>query len=224
MPALARARIGDTRGLVRGGHAGAMVATHRIHHHRSDERPDPHSPLVNLFWSHMGWLFVENTDLGRNVAYDRYARDILRDGSIDGSNVMWGITLAQSVIYFATAFLIELALGGPQLERSNSARASGCGAWSCGWWWSAHHLDRELTGPCVWLPELRHRRPQPQQYVGGNHDQRRGLAQQSPCRASCACNQRTLVGDRPDLSAVAPSGTWRTGRGCAAAATRSPEI
>jgi hypothetical protein len=55
------------------------VATHRLHHHRSDERPDPHSPLVNLFWSHMGWLFVDNTDLGRNVAYDRYARDIIRD-------------------------------------------------------------------------------------------------------------------------------------------------
>ena len=88
------------------------VATHRMHHHRSDERPDPHSPLVNFFWSHMGWLFLENTDLGRQAAYDRYARDILRDGfyRFIERHVVW-ITLVQSVIYYAAGFLIALALG-----------------------------------------------------------------------------------------------------------------
>jgi len=93
------------------------VATHRMHHHRSDERPDPHSPLVNLFWSHMGWLFIENTDLGRNVAYDRYARDIIRDKFYRWIEryVVW-ITLAQSVIYYAAGFLVELALGGSVIE------------------------------------------------------------------------------------------------------------
>ncbi len=93
------------------------VATHRLHHHRSDERPDPHSPLVNLFWSHMGWLFVENTDLGRNVAYDRYARDIIRDGFYRWIEryVVW-VTLAQSVVYYGAGFLIELALGGTLME------------------------------------------------------------------------------------------------------------
>ena len=50
------------------------VAIHRMHHHRADERPDPHSSLVSLFWSYMGWLFIENTDLNRLTAYDRYAR------------------------------------------------------------------------------------------------------------------------------------------------------
>jgi stearoyl-CoA desaturase (delta-9 desaturase) len=93
------------------------VATHRLHHHRSDDRPDPHSPLVSLFWSHMGWLFLENTELGRNVAYDRYARDILRDKFYRWIEryVVW-ITLAQSVLYYAAGFLIELALGGSTLE------------------------------------------------------------------------------------------------------------
>jgi fatty-acid desaturase len=88
------------------------VATHRMHHHRSDERPDPHSPLVNFFWSHMGWLFLENTDLGRQVAYDRYARDILRDGfyRFIERYVVW-VTLSQSVLYFAAGFLIALVLG-----------------------------------------------------------------------------------------------------------------
>src|SRR6201993_4731686 len=31
------------------------VAIHRRHHHHADEQPDPHSPLVNFFWSHLGW-------------------------------------------------------------------------------------------------------------------------------------------------------------------------
>ncbi len=93
------------------------VATHRLHHHRSDDRADPHSPLVSLFWSHMGWLFLENTELGRNVAYDRYARDIIRDKFYRWIEryVVW-ITLAQSVLYYAAGVLIELALGGSTME------------------------------------------------------------------------------------------------------------
>jgi stearoyl-CoA desaturase (delta-9 desaturase) len=88
------------------------VATHRMHHHRSDEQPDPHTPLVSLFWSHMGWLFLENTDLSRQVGYDRYARDILRDSfyRFIERYVVW-VTLGQSVVYFAVAFLIALAIG-----------------------------------------------------------------------------------------------------------------
>ena len=55
------------------------VAVHRRHHEHADQREDPHSPLVNLFWSYVGWVFIENTDLNRGIAYDRYARDIVRD-------------------------------------------------------------------------------------------------------------------------------------------------
>jgi len=93
------------------------VATHRMHHHRSDERPYPHSPLVNLFWSHMGWLFLENTDLQRGTAYDRYARDIVRDKfyRFIERYVVW-ITFAQSVIYFVIGSVAALALGGTAME------------------------------------------------------------------------------------------------------------
>jgi stearoyl-CoA desaturase (delta-9 desaturase) len=93
------------------------VATHRLHHHRADDRPDPHSPMVGLFWSYMGWLFVENTDLRRGVAYDRYARDIIRDKFYRWIEraVVW-ITLAQSLVYFAAGCLIELSLGGTMSE------------------------------------------------------------------------------------------------------------
>ncbi len=58
---------------------GQFVATHRAHHQHEDDEEDPHSPLVTLFWGHMGWLFVENPQLYNAGTYDRYARDVFRD-------------------------------------------------------------------------------------------------------------------------------------------------
>jgi fatty-acid desaturase len=55
------------------------VMVHRMHHQHSDKQPDPHSPLVNWFWGHMGWLLVENRHLNKFSTYERYARDILQD-------------------------------------------------------------------------------------------------------------------------------------------------
>ena len=93
------------------------VAIHRMHHHRADDRPDPHSPLVSLFWSYMGWLFVENTDLNRLIAYNRYARDIIRDRFYAWLEraFVW-VVLASWLGYFAVGFLAGLALTGTLKE------------------------------------------------------------------------------------------------------------
>ena len=93
------------------------VAIHRMHHHRADQRPDPHSPLVSLFWSYMGWLFIENTDLNRVIAYDRYARDIIRDRFYAWLEraFVW-VVLASWLGYFAVGFLASLALMGTPRE------------------------------------------------------------------------------------------------------------
>jgi stearoyl-CoA desaturase (delta-9 desaturase) len=56
---------------------GRWVAIHRRHHQHSDERPDPHSPLVTFVWGHVGWLVVENRDTDSFHLYQRYARDLL---------------------------------------------------------------------------------------------------------------------------------------------------
>ena len=32
------------------------VATHRVHHQKSDREGDPHSPREGTWWSHMGWI------------------------------------------------------------------------------------------------------------------------------------------------------------------------
>ncbi|HEY0181382.1 MAG TPA: fatty acid desaturase [Rhodopila sp.] len=55
------------------------VAVHRRHHEHSDRQDDPHSPLVDFLWGHVGWMLMENRDLVRLGIYDRYAKDILRD-------------------------------------------------------------------------------------------------------------------------------------------------
>lgn len=55
------------------------VANHRLHHAESDRQPDPHSPMVNFFWSHVEWLgYFNSATRGIDILY-KYARDILAD-------------------------------------------------------------------------------------------------------------------------------------------------
>ena len=90
------------------------VAVHRRHHQHSDEQPDPHSPLVNFFWGHMGWLLVENRELNRLGIYERYAKDILRDPfymRLERNNCGAGIILASWAVFFARRLRRRLLLG-----------------------------------------------------------------------------------------------------------------
>ena len=34
------------------------VATHRIHHQKSDHEGDPHTPREGTCWAHMGWILT----------------------------------------------------------------------------------------------------------------------------------------------------------------------
>lgn len=56
---------------------GRWVAVHRRHHQHSDERPDPHSPLVAFFWGHVGWLLVGNRATDGMALYQGYAKDLM---------------------------------------------------------------------------------------------------------------------------------------------------
>jgi fatty-acid desaturase len=55
------------------------VTVHRMHHVFSDEQSDPHSPLVNFFWSHFEWLFYHNMATRTIGSMQKYAHDILQD-------------------------------------------------------------------------------------------------------------------------------------------------
>jgi stearoyl-CoA desaturase (delta-9 desaturase) len=85
------------------------VATHRQHHQHSDEQSDPHSPLVNFFWGHAGWLLVENGDTQRLNLYERYARDIIRDRfyrSLEKGAAWAWINLVQWAVYFSAGLAV----------------------------------------------------------------------------------------------------------------------
>jgi fatty-acid desaturase len=55
------------------------VATHRIHHQKSDHAGDPHSPRDGMWWAHVGWiLFGESLDRLTGIV-SKYAPDLGKD-------------------------------------------------------------------------------------------------------------------------------------------------
>jgi stearoyl-CoA desaturase (delta-9 desaturase) len=54
------------------------VATHRIHHQRSDQPGDPHSPRDGAFWSHMGWILFGDVNHNNTRMMSKYAPDLAK--------------------------------------------------------------------------------------------------------------------------------------------------
>ena len=90
------------------------VAWHRKHHGHSDEREDPHTPLVNFLWSHIGWLCVKNRSRTPLSFYEKYARDILQDPFymyLERNWLAFGwIYLAHAAVYFLASWGISYAV------------------------------------------------------------------------------------------------------------------
>jgi stearoyl-CoA desaturase (delta-9 desaturase) len=55
------------------------VATHRIHHQKSDLPGDPHSPREGGWWAHMGWLLVGDSKHNNTPMMSKYAPDLAKD-------------------------------------------------------------------------------------------------------------------------------------------------
>jgi stearoyl-CoA desaturase (delta-9 desaturase) len=55
------------------------VATHRIHHQRSDKEGDPHTPREGTYWAHMGWIIQGEGLHHDNSVLARYVPDLSRD-------------------------------------------------------------------------------------------------------------------------------------------------
>jgi len=92
---------------------GRWVAVHRMHHQFSDAQRDPHSPLVNFFWGHVGWLIYQNKYFGTADFYDRYARDVLKDPFYYclERRLMWiWVYLAHAMLFFVAAFFVGWTL------------------------------------------------------------------------------------------------------------------
>lgn len=119
-------------GLLCGVFAGegsplTWAATHRLHHARSDQPGDPHSPLHGPWWSHMWWMLVYRTPAERKALFERYAPDLMHDPmiiffektfflwqvvmgvtlyAIGGlPMVIWGLCLRMVAMYHSTWFV-----------------------------------------------------------------------------------------------------------------------
>jgi stearoyl-CoA desaturase (delta-9 desaturase) len=95
------------------------VAVHRRHHELADRQDDPHSPLVDFFWGHVGWMLVENRDLVRLGIYDRYAKDILRDPfyrRMERTPLYPAILFGSWAVFFLGGFATDLLCGGTPAE------------------------------------------------------------------------------------------------------------
>lgn len=55
------------------------VATHRLHHQKSDKPGDPHSPREGAWWSHVGWIMFGETNHNNTEAMGKYAPDLAKD-------------------------------------------------------------------------------------------------------------------------------------------------
>ena len=95
------------------------VGIHRRHHEHADEQPDPHSPLAGFLWGHIGWMLFRNRELTRMRLVSRYAKDVMRDpfyAKLE-QNFRWvRVVLMSWLVFFASALLVELVLGGSALE------------------------------------------------------------------------------------------------------------
>lgn len=85
------------------------VAIHRMHHQFADDEPDPHSPLVTLFWGHMGWLFIVNSQFERVPNFQRYAEDLLRDPFyrlLERNGLWFAIYTVHAAAFYGIGFFI----------------------------------------------------------------------------------------------------------------------
>ena len=55
------------------------VATHRIHHQKSDREGDPHTPREGGWWAHMGWILLGQGLHQDDAVLARYVPDLSRD-------------------------------------------------------------------------------------------------------------------------------------------------
>jgi fatty-acid desaturase len=54
------------------------VAMHRLHHQKSDQAGDPHSPHDGAWWAHVGWILVGETKHNNTRIMAQYAPDLAK--------------------------------------------------------------------------------------------------------------------------------------------------
>ncbi len=88
------------------------VATHRIHHQKSDQPGDPHSPRDGAWWAHCGWIMFGETNHSNTRLMSKYAPDLARHRFyLWLNNWHWTPLVALSALLFAIGGLPMLLWG-----------------------------------------------------------------------------------------------------------------
>jgi stearoyl-CoA desaturase (Delta-9 desaturase) len=57
----------------------SWVATHRLHHQKSDQLGDPHTPRDGAWWAHVGWILFGESSQSNTRRMSKYAPDLAKD-------------------------------------------------------------------------------------------------------------------------------------------------
>jgi stearoyl-CoA desaturase (delta-9 desaturase) len=78
------------------------VATHRIHHQKSDQEGDPHSPHDGAWWAHVGWILLGEAKHNNTKMMAKYAPDLAKDKFyVWLNNYHWVPVVALSAVLYA---------------------------------------------------------------------------------------------------------------------------
>jgi stearoyl-CoA desaturase (delta-9 desaturase) len=78
------------------------VGVHRLHHQKSDQPGDPHSPRDGAWWAHMGWMMFGETTHNNTRIMAKYAPDLAKDRFyVWLNNYHWTLTVALAAILYA---------------------------------------------------------------------------------------------------------------------------
>jgi stearoyl-CoA desaturase (delta-9 desaturase) len=89
------------------------TAIHRIHHQRSDQPGDPHSPREGAWWAHVGWILVGETKHNNTMLLGKYAPDLAKDRFyVWLNNYHWVPNVALAVLLYAVGGLPFLLWAG----------------------------------------------------------------------------------------------------------------
>jgi stearoyl-CoA desaturase (delta-9 desaturase) len=78
------------------------VATHRIHHQKSDQEGDPHSPRDGAWWAHVGWILLGEAKHNNTRMMSKYAPDLSKDRFyVWLNNYHWVPVLVMAAILYA---------------------------------------------------------------------------------------------------------------------------
>jgi fatty-acid desaturase len=78
------------------------VATHRIHHQKSDQLGDPHSPRDGAWWAHVGWILLGEAKHNNTRLMSKYAPDLAKKKFyVVLNNYHWVPNVVLAAILFA---------------------------------------------------------------------------------------------------------------------------